>query len=511
MSHASLTDMMASHIPQLTNGPGDPLVPLLPAEEGAPDPVAIATWHLALSSTTAVEVPHDLFGLWLFPGTGGVLLLGPEALAQDRVAVPLPDPTLKQDQLFTLEEVLRKAKYGSAIAVPVRYGDRDVGVMLLGAFAKGAFGPAQAVALHRLGASLAGTLHRLAGVMQAVTPHATLEPAMSAEAMPEYLARAAVEAANGPDLVRRASGVLYALLPHDKLEIVTPGTTDAAFFPLSGSAPRRRWGKSGGVVEPFAAIIGRFGAAPTLLVDDLGAIEHEGAWEVGGSSHGSMSAHAVLGARMEVGGQVVGYLLLGSVGKDTYHGDEEELIGTAATLLAPRVAGLRAAAEVEALKTAIGDPADRIAPLAAGADALARTAHLGDAVTEFRSALAVLLPHDAITLHLRWAEDDLIALDPEAPRPFADLSALPLEEFEGRAVLVGERDWLVRSVEEGEEILVPLVVAGRTIGVLGVRGRSFQATRDAATTARLFANVLAPHLELLRRGASLGPPIPARW
>ena len=101
------------------SGPLDPLVPLLVVEGGAPDPVALATWHLALASTTAVEVPNDLFGLWLYPTSGGAVLLGPEALAEDNVVVPLPDPYLLQDQLYQLEEVLRRAKYS---AVPVRKG-----------------------------------------------------------------------------------------------------------------------------------------------------------------------------------------------------------------------------------------------------------------------------------------------------------------------------------------------------------------------------------------------------
>jgi hypothetical protein len=55
-------------------------------------------------------------------------------------------------------------------------------------------------------------------------------------------------------------------------------------------------------------------------------------------------------------------------------------------------------------------------------------------------------------------------------------------------------------------VVVPLSVAGRTIGCLGVVGRTFRSTRDAATIARQFANILAPHLELLRRGAALQAP-----
>jgi hypothetical protein len=55
---------------------------------------------------------------------------------------------------------------------------------------------------------------------------------------------------------------------------------------------------------------------------------------------------------------------------------------------------------------------------------------------------------------------------------------------------------------------VPLRVAGRPIGTLGLRGPGFMATGEAAATAQQFANVLAPHLELLRRGAAAVAPRP---
>ncbi|HMH57527.1 MAG TPA: hypothetical protein VK535_14810, partial [Gemmatimonadales bacterium] len=61
----------------------EPLVPILRVEEGKVDAVALATWHEVLSNTLAVEVPHDLMGLWLYPIQGGVVLVGPAGLAED--------------------------------------------------------------------------------------------------------------------------------------------------------------------------------------------------------------------------------------------------------------------------------------------------------------------------------------------------------------------------------------------------------------------------------------------
>ena len=77
---------------------GEPLVPILRVEEGVADADALATWHQALSNALAPDVPHDLLALWLFPISGDAVLLGPEALAQDELQVPLPSPQLQPQQ-----------------------------------------------------------------------------------------------------------------------------------------------------------------------------------------------------------------------------------------------------------------------------------------------------------------------------------------------------------------------------------------------------------------------------
>lgn len=291
----------------------DPLVPLLAVGSGGPDPVAITTWHQALGSTLAVDIPHDLFALWLYPSTGGMVLLGPEALARDQIDVPLPDPRLRQDQLFKLEEVLRRARYASAIAVPVGSESRDVGLVLLGSFQHSAFGPAQVGRLHRYAAQLGSSLATLAEHMPSVTPHAVVEPDVTAEDFPARLARAVVEAATGPDLVRRVSGVLYGLLPHDRLEILALDGSHQP-VPLSGRA-----------ATALDGLVDRFGEEGTTLLECDGELR------------------SVLGARLELAGTMVGYLLVASVGENAYRPEDEVTLATAAMLLAPRVHGIQLA------------------------------------------------------------------------------------------------------------------------------------------------------------------------
>ncbi len=480
----------------------DPLVPLLPLSGSAPDPVALATWYLALTSTTAMELPHDLFALWLFPESGGVVLLGPEALAQDAVEVPIPAPYLLQDQLFQLEQVLRRAKYGSAIAVPVKLVGRDVAVMLLGSFARAVYGPVQALALKRLARSLAASMAGLAEVMPSAAPHATLEPAMSRELLPGHIARAAAEAASGPDLVRRVSGVIYPLLPHDRLEILATSTKPGALVALSGNSPRKN-SRIGGAFEPFVEIVSRLGRASTLSLGDLTELTGDD-WAVGGGEPAPQPARGVLASRLEVGGQTVGYLLIASVAAEAYRPDDEDTLAMAGLLVATRVSGFRLAAEVAALKAEIDAASIPALPLIRAAEALAVTGQLQEGLRRFSAGLDALLPHERITLHLRWGEEEVIELNPDSPRPFADIPAIDVDAFDGAPVLRGDQEWLVRAVEGGKELIVPLAVAGRAVGTLGVRAQAFSSTRDAAAVALQFANILAPHLELLRRGASAG-------
>jgi hypothetical protein len=482
---------------------GEFLVPLLKTSGGAPDPVAIETWHLALGSTVAIEIPHDLFALWLYPARGGAILLGPAALGADHLDVPVPAPMLVQDDLFRLEETLRRAKYPSAIAAAIRQrdGSRDVGAMLLGSFEKKVFGPREALALRRLGSQLGPTMEDLAARLG--TPSATLlERGLTRDEIPEHLARVACEAADGPDLVRRASGSLYELIPHDRLEILATGHIPGTLVPLSGAVSRRRWTgtESAG---PFGEIVARFGEAGSLLVADLEALDGL-RWAL---ESPPVPLHGLLGVRLMVGGETAGYVLLGSVAREAFRAEDEEILSLVGLLLAPRVQALRAAGPVTSLLLSPPEAPMDDPPLPRAAASLAGTAEFAEGLRRFGEELGRMLPHDGVSIHLRRGEWEVVTLDPSLPRPLADLPAIPLEGFPGHPVLEEERDWISRIQDHREEIFVPLVVAGKKIGALEVRTRGTMAGRAAAAIARQFADVLAPHVELVRRsGIKSQPP-----
>ena len=95
-----------------------PIVPLLRTEEAGNDLEGLRTWQEALSDAMALQgVPHNLFGLWVYPAGGEPVLIGPEALAQDQLVVPRAMPFIEPAQLRVLEEILRDARYGSALAM----------------------------------------------------------------------------------------------------------------------------------------------------------------------------------------------------------------------------------------------------------------------------------------------------------------------------------------------------------------------------------------------------------
>src|SRR5688572_29875606 len=91
-----------------------PLIPLIRTDEKVRDPVLLATWHAALSNALGVELPHTLLALWLYPAGGSVVLLAPEELAQDNLAVPVPNPDLSEAQISSVAAAVRRA-YPSVI------------------------------------------------------------------------------------------------------------------------------------------------------------------------------------------------------------------------------------------------------------------------------------------------------------------------------------------------------------------------------------------------------------
>ncbi len=201
---------------------GEPLVPILRLDQGAGDPDALATWHQALSNALAADVPHDLLGLWLYPNAGGSVLLGPEALAQDDLTVPLPSPQVQPDQLVILEEIIRDAGYASTAACPVRFGRRDVGLLLVATLQPGRYRGLDLMVLRLAAQRLAPSLGRLARQWA----NGVIAEGHGAERIVTLLDGVAEATAMGttpPRFVAALSKALEPMIPHDRLEVMLAG------------------------------------------------------------------------------------------------------------------------------------------------------------------------------------------------------------------------------------------------------------------------------------------------
>ncbi len=484
--------------------PGDLLVPVLDLTAGAPDPVSIATWHLALSNLVGNELPHQLLALWVFPERGGVILLGPEALSQDHVEVAIPDPHLGQDQLFELEETLRRARYASAVAVPIRTAARDVGVLVIGTFESGHYGAASARTLHQLAERLGPSITTLGSLLTAGGD--PVDPEADEDSLPSAVAGTVSDAPSGPELVRRLSGLLHPHLPHDRLEILAIANGTRAAIPLSGLTGRRRWGAGSTTWGDVSQLLTELmGDQATVTIANL-ASEAPGLSLPGGTHR----VASVLGARLMLGTELVGLIVMGHAVQGLYRAQDELTLERVAGLVGARVAAFRLESEVQALRGQLEVLQAPSLPVLRAAETLASTAHLGEALHRFAAEVREVLPHDRIRFLLQLTDDGCVEISPETIRPLADLPLLTIRELPARAVLEGERPWTLTHRHESEGIAVALRVAGRVIGAMVIEAGHFEGPREAAAVAQQFAAVIGAHLELVRRSALGRATPPAR-
>jgi hypothetical protein len=486
-------------------------VPILRVEEGLADRTALATWHEALSDALAADVPHDLLGLWLFPAGGGSVLLGPEALAQDSLAVPIPCPQLSQHQITQLVDVIRRAGYGSVVGIPVRFGRRDVGLMLVADLRPDRYGEQETLTLRLVAQRLAALLGRMARQW----PSETGEPVPQSERIAvllEAVAHAGTSAPTPQRFLAALSPALESLLPHDHLELLLADAEHARYYRLGEHPGGALW------LDP-SLVIGReyldvdalFGSDDRVVLSDAW---REPRWPRGYFTvvdPPGAEPRAVVGARLAGPRGLTAYLLAASVGPDLYSDDDAALLARIASLVTPQVALLVTSAGA-------GGRAARAAPPAADwtagiATLLATCSDAGEAIQRIRDLAALVLPFDEMRYAVRLSEGDRVAmLAPGERRPLPDLPLVPVAGTALGAILTGASS--SSFVMDGGEatLVVPLRVAGRTHGALVLTARHPAVLREAhLAPAQQLADIVAPHLELLRRAALLPPPYLPGW
>jgi hypothetical protein len=489
---------------------GEPLVPILRLDDGGGDADALATWHQALSNALAVDVPHDLLALWLYPTRGGAVLLGPEALAQDDLKVPLPSPQLQPQQLTLLEEIVRDAGYASAVSFPIRFGRRDVGMMLVASLAPDRYRGVELMVLRLAAQRLAPSFGRLARQWGG----AAQGGAQGAERVASLLDAVAQATAAGvtPQAFATALGqALERLVPHDRLELILSGPGGGRYYRLGEHLGGPLWADPSLVLD--AATLDLRGLTDShgrILLGDAG---REARWPRGyftSLDPAGAELRAVVGAQATGPTRLTAYLLLGSVGPDLYDEADADLLIRVAALIAPHVALLAEQAARERDEPRVSLEPVQLLELS---EVLALTQEPSEATRRVAELAGRFLPFDHLHFALRLTEGDrVVLLDPGERRAIPDLASVPVAGTALDEVLQGELPHYFALVQGEARLIVPLRVAGRVHGALVLTAAPLAVLNPAHLgPAQRVADVVAPHLELLRRAAMLPAPFHPGW
>ncbi|MGH7583448.1 MAG: hypothetical protein ACREL5_09505 [Gemmatimonadales bacterium] len=326
--------------------PSAPLFVQLLAWPGRrPSHAEMATWHEALRHAVANEMPADLVACWLYPSRGGHILVGPAGLEEDRISPPAAEPLVAQESLYALEDLVMRAGYGAAMAVPIRAEVQDVGLLLVASFSEAAYGLGSHRTLHRIAGQLATGCRRLAAQAWVVPSPASDERTAMVAGVTEGLLDAIDRARDGGELVQLCSDALANQLPHDRLELIAAAPAPECWTLLSldrTAAPRIHLEQPES--EAIDTMVRHFGGRELLRIADL----HDGelVWPGPADRRSAGRMRGVVASRLDVGGEFVGWLCLASESPGWFRDDDEPVARLAARILAPRVAAWEARAEL---------------------------------------------------------------------------------------------------------------------------------------------------------------------
>lgn len=322
----------------------DALVPVLTWSRRRPSLAELATWHEALTGSVTRLVKADLVALWLFPSRGGSVLVGPAELAADAVEPPLAEPLVPQEGLYALEDRLRTAGYPSALAVPIRAEMQDVGLLLVGALDRDAHTLADLRLLNRIAAQLSAACRRLAASPWVVPPPVADERTAIVAAVTEGILDAISRGREGGDLVQLVSDALSNQVPHDRCELIAVAPApDCWALMSSGRSASTRLKLDADTTDAADALVFYLGSRTVARIADVRLSETPWPGLVG-SEPGRI--RSLIAARLDIGDEFVGWLCLGSEIADWFHEEDEAVVQLAARILAPRVAGWTARAEL---------------------------------------------------------------------------------------------------------------------------------------------------------------------
>jgi hypothetical protein len=316
-----------------------------------------------------------------------------------------------------------------------------------------------------------------------------------------------------PQFAAALSHALEPLIPHDRLELMLSGPGGGRYYRLGEHLGGALWTDPSLTLDAISLDLASL-AEPQgrILLGDAG---RDARWPRGYftvTEPAGAELRAVAGARATGPTRITTYLLLGSVGPELYDEADSELLSRVAALIAPHVALLveQAAREREA-------PAEPVPPLASQllevGEVLALGAEPDEATRRVAELAGRFLPFDELHFALRLGEGDrVVLLEPGERRPIPDLASVPVAGTALGQVLQGELPHLFALAQGEVRLIVPLRVAGRVHGALVLTAAPPAVLNRAhVEPAQRLADMIAPHLELLRRAAMLPPPFRPGW
>ena len=485
-----------------------PLVPLLRPEDDPADPVTLVTWYEALSSALAADVPHDLFAFWLYPVSGGAVLLAPEALAADALIVPEP-PSVSREQLALLEELVAGAGYRSTTCVTSVHDGTDVGLLMFAALAADAHGARERAAAQLAADALAPSLARLArrwregGVRPLRRSDAELAGVLTAAA------NVASNARTPRELSRALSAALAGHLPHDRLELLVPGASAAQWYRIGEHPGGPLWGDpdlivSGALVDLVSLVEGR---EPLVLAGLPGEPL------VLPPAPDAPAARSALGVRLAMSDRAIGCLLVSSADDHRYAEEDAALLERIASIIAPRIDAFVMAGHLQVLRGHVAAQRSLPSRMARVLETLATVSDTAEATRRIESEASSMIGFDEMWFALVLGDPSRVAmLKPGERRPLPDLPQVATGETPLGRVVRGETSAIIADQAGRTDLIVALRVAGRVVGAMMLVGRQegmFGGTDEE--TARGLAAAVAPWLELLRRDAVAPPTMIPGW
>jgi GAF domain-containing protein len=485
-----------------------PLVPLLRADEDPADPVTLITWHEALSSALAADVPHDLFAFWLYPVSGGAVLLAPEALAADSLVVPEP-PAVSRGQLALLEEIVQGAGYRSTTCVTAVSGGTDVGLLMFANLGEGAHGARERAAAQLAADTLAPSLASLArrwregGARPLRRSHAEMATILAAAA------GVASNARTPRELSRALSAALTATLPHDRLELLVPGASAEQWYRIGEHPGGPLWGDpdlivSGAQVDLVSLVDRR---EPVILAGLPGEPL------VLPPVAEAPSARSALGVRLAMADRAIGCLLISSAEDHRYGEEDAAILERVASVIAPRIDAFVMAGHLQVLRGHVAAQRSLPSRMARVLDTLATVSEPSEATRRIESEASAMIGFDEMWFALVLGDSSRVAmLRPGERRPLPDLPQVATGETPLGRVVRGETSAVIADQAGRTDLIVALRVGGRVVGAMMLVARQegmFGGSDEE--TARGLAAAIAPYLELLRREAVAPLPMMPGW